>query len=345
MDPQKAQADKANDTHSLESGGDKPAKDDNNPANDQPQETTSADGKVTTTDASGEQSNVKPAAPPAKVSGLKRFWQKFNIYLVLFILVVVLAAGLLVVMTVQSRRIKQIALNPQGLSSDALEQLANTDVTVGDAKQILTVQSNAVFAGSVLVRSNMEVAGSLKVGGSLSLSDLTVSGKSSLNDVDAVNLTVGNNLSLQGSLSVKNGLSVSGSSKFTGDVVVGSLSTGSLSLIGDLNLTHHIVAGGTIPTISKGSAVGSGGTVSLSGSDTSGSVVINTGSSPPAGCFATITFSEAFNSTPHVVITPVGSGAAELNYYITRSTTSFTICTTNVSPAAQTFGFDYVVLA
>jgi hypothetical protein len=82
----------------------------------------------------------------------------------------------------------------------------------------------------------------------------------------------------------------------------------------------------------------------LSGSDTAGSVAINTGSGPPVGCFATITFSESFPNTPHVVVTPIGTAAAGLDYYLTRSTTNFVICSTNSAAAGQSFGFDYVVM-
>jgi len=82
----------------------------------------------------------------------------------------------------------------------------------------------------------------------------------------------------------------------------------------------------------------------VSGSDTSGSIIINTGSAPPAGCFATITFSTPFASTPHVTITPIGSGAAGLEYYVNRSTTNFSVCALNAAPSSQTFGFDYMAL-
>jgi hypothetical protein len=343
MDPSQIQSDKANDVHSLENTDGAADQGDSTTAA-APQETTSADGKTKVTDAS-HVTNTPAPAPPAKPPLLRRLWQKLNIYLLLFILVVVVAVGVLVFLTVRSRKTSQVSLNPQGLSDSALQQLANTDVTVGDAKQILTVQSNAVFAGSVLVRSNLEVAGTLKVGGALSLTELSVSGTSKFKDAQVENLTVGESMNLQGSLAVKGGLSVNGNSTFTGSVVAGSVATSSLTLNGNLNLTHHITAGGTIPAIAKGTAVGSGGTVSLSGSDTGGSVTINTGTAPPAGCFATITFSETFSNTPHVVITPVGSAAADLTFYITRSTTNFTICSTNNAPPGQTFGFDYIVFA
>ena len=322
MDPSQVQSDKENNVHSLEQ-----------------EDAKSVDPNVT--DATGGKSSAAP--PPVKKSFIKTLWAKFNIYLMLFVLVMVIAIGLLVMVTTKSKETDH-SLTSQGLSQDDLKQLASTDVTVGNPKQILTVQSNAVFAGAVLIRSGLEVAGALKVGGGLSIADITVSGTAKISTADIDNLTVSGALNIQNNLSVRGGLTVSGPASFTGGMTVNSLLTGALQLNGDLNLTHHLTAGGTIPSIAKGAAVGSGGTVSLSGSDTSGSIVINTGSAPPAGCFATITFSQKFNNTPHVVVTPVGSGAAELDYYITRSTSSFIVCAANPAPGSQTFGFDYVVM-
>ncbi len=330
MDPSQIQEDKANDIHSLESGG--AAKDSSTI------DATASDGGSL---KGGETEKI--AAPP-KVSFIKRLWQRFNLYLLIFVLMILIAVGAFVYMTIKSKQDNKNSTKSQTLSQDALKQLANSDVTVGDAKQVLSVQSNAIFAGAVLIRSNQEIAGTLKVGGKTSLSDLEVSGATQLNDTEAKNLTVNGALNLQGALAIKNGLSVSGSSSFTGSVTVAALTTGSLQLNGDLNLTHHVIAGGTIPNITKGTAVGGGGTVSLSGSDTSGTIVINTGSSPPAGCFASITFSQKFTSTPHVVVTPIGSSAAGLDYYIDRNTTGFSICSVTPAPAADSFGFDYVAL-
>jgi cytoskeletal protein CcmA (bactofilin family) len=247
-------------------------------------------------------------------------------------------------LTIKGRQDAYKIITTQGLTQDELKQLANTDVTVGQPKQILTIQANAVFAGSTLIRGDLEVAGTLKLGGDLSLTNLTVTGATQLEDAKANNLTVGSNLNVQGTLQLNGGISVAGQSNFNGGLVASSVLTGALQLNGDLKLTHHITAGGTIPGIAKGTAVGGGGTVSLSGSDTAGSIAVNTGSGPPAGCFATVTFSEAFSNTPHVVITPVGAAAAGLNYYITRSTSNFVVCSTNSAPAGQTFGFDYVIL-
>ncbi len=343
MDPSQAQSDKSNDVDSLEKsdGNEAPkgqlpggaAKDGEAPKND--------DG---ITDATGGNSTPAPASPFQHRSFIRRLWDKLNIYLLLFVLVLVIAIGSVISLTIKGKQDAYKIIASQGLTQDELKQLANTDVTVGKPKQILTVQANAVFAGSVLIRGDLEVAGSIKLGGNLSLVNLTVSGESILNEVKATNLTVGNSLNVQGALTLNSGISVAGQSNFNGGIVASSIITGSLQLNGDLKLTHHITAGGTIPGIAKGTAVGSGGTVSLSGSDTAGSIAINTGGSPPAGCFATVTFSEPYATTPHVVVTPVSAASASLNYYITRSTTSFVICSTSPAGAGQTFGFDYVVL-
>jgi len=329
MDPSQIQEDTANDIHSLEN-------------------TDGTTDSPAAIDATGGQAvpatTPQAAAPTPKASGFKRLWKRFNLYLLLFVFMILLAVGAFVYLTIKSKQADQTTPKSQGLSQDALKTLANSDVTVGDAKQVLNVQSNAIFAGSVLVRSSLEVAGQLKVGGKLSISDLEVSGATQLSDVQAHNLTVSGALNLQGALTIKNGLSVSGNSNFTGNVTTASLTTGALQLNGDLNLTHHVIAGGTIPAATRGTAVGGGGTISLTGSDTAGSIQINTGTAPPAGCFVSVTFSQKFTSTPHVIVTPIGSFAAGLNYYVDRSTTGFSICALLSAAGSQTFGFDYIVL-
>lgn len=344
MDPSQAQSDKSNDVDSLAKG------EDNAPSQGQPPAAMPKDGEPPkteggVTDATGVSPGGAAAPTPFQHrSFIRRIWDRLNIYLLLFILVLVIAIGSVISLTLKGKQDAYKIVTSQGLSQDELKQLANTDVSVGKPKQILTVQANAVFAGSALVRGDLEVAGLFKLGGDLSVTDLTVTGATQLADVKANNLTVGSNLNVQGTLTLNSGISVAGQSNFNGGIVASSVITGALQLNGDLKLTHHISAGGTIPKIAKGTAVGGGGTVSLSGSDTSGSIAVNTGSGPPAGCFATVTFSEAFANTPHVVVTPIGTASAGLNYYITRSTSGFVICSTNSAPAGQSFGFDYIVM-
>lgn len=339
MDPSQAQSDKSNDIDSLEkSDGKAPA------SGQPPKEGEAPKTEDGVTDATGGSSGASAPVPFQHRSFIRRLWDRLNIYLLLFILVLVVAIGSVVSLTLKSRQDAFKIVTTQELTQDELKQLANTDVTVGEPKQILTIQANAVFAGSALIRGDLEVAGTLKLGGDLSLTNLSVTGAAQLEDATANNLTVGSNLNVQGTLQLNGGISVAGQSNFNGGIVASSVITGALQLNGDLNLTNHIIAGGTIPNIERGPATGGGGTVSLSGSDTSGSIAVNTGSGPPAGCFATVTFSKAFNNIPHVVVTPIGAASAGLDYYLTRTTTGFLICSTNSAPAGQSFGFDYIVM-
>lgn len=337
MDPSKLQSDSNNDVHSLE-GADTVVEDGKSPntsANDS--------GKEAIHDATRGNASIGSAKPPL----LKRIWQRFNIYLLLFLLVIVVAIAVSIVFFLKN---KSSTLNPkdvinsQNLSEASLKQLSNTSVSVGNSKQILNVGSNAIFAGAVLVRSDLEVAGTIKVGGDLQLPGITVSGTSRFSQLQADDVAISGGATVQGVLLARKGLNVTGNSTFSGTLTAAQVATNSLQLNGELILTHHLTAGGPIPSLSRGGALGSGGTASVSGSDTSGSVTINVGSGPGAGCFATIGFATKFSGTPHVIITPIGSGAASLDYYVNRSTTEFSICTANPAPSGQTFGFDYVIL-
>ncbi len=291
------------------------------------------------------QAGTTPVQPFRNGGTVRRLLGNFNIYMLLFVLLLVLSGigGTLFYLKAHTESTAGNTPQSQSLSQSTLDNLANSDVTVGEPKHTLSVQSNAVFSGSVLMRSNLQVAGTLQVGNSLAINGIRVTGSSTFDDVQITkSLAVTGNGSLQGQLNVQKSLNVNGGGTFLGAVSAPSLTIGSLQLNGDLNLTHHLTAGGSTPSRSNGSALGSGGTVSVSGSDTAGSVTINTGSGPTAGCFITITFTRKFNSIPHMVVTPVGSGAAGLQYYINRSTSQFSICTTNAAVGSTTFGFDYI---
>jgi len=308
-----------------------------------------ASAKVSDATSSTSKQDLSPKTPRASTneSLLSRFWHKFNIYLLIFVLLFVIVSAVAIVYYFK-RNVKTdtpATISQQKLSSDTLNKLASNGVQVGDPKQVLNIQSNAVFAGQVLVKGELQVAGGLKIGGgSLTLPGLTVGGAASINDLQVQSLAIAGNAAVQGQLSVQQNLSVGGNGNFKGGITAGQISTNKLQLVGDLQLTRHIVAGGSIPGRSNGSALGSGGTSSVSGSDTAGSISINTGSGAGAGCFLTINFAQAFSSTPHIVVTPVGSAAGGISYYINRSTSSFSVCTASAPPSNASFGFDYVAL-
>jgi len=304
----------------------------------------SASGGTTT--PSNNAGNSAPD-PSSKGHGpLRRLLSRLNLYLLGLILIILLVLVAAVALYLHSRdKSANTDISSQSLSQSALNQLANSDVTVGDAKQTLNVQSNAVFGGQVLIRSNLEVAGKLQIGSNLSLTGITVSGSSAFDQVQVnKNLSVAGDTALQGQLTVQKSLNVNGGGTFNGAVSAPQLTANSLQLNGDLVLTHHISAGGATPGRSNGGALGSGGTASVSGSDTAGSITINTGGSPAAGCLVTVNFVAKFNATPHVIVTPIGSAAGNLGFYVNRSTTNFSVCTTAAPPASSTFGFDYMAL-
>ena len=327
-------------------------------ANKKPTDDATGGSSIDTTspDALSSAAPVKEApgsgTPDKKSRGvslpgpLQKYRHRFNIYLLLFLLVLVAAGAILIITAMASRETKDpAAINSQNLSSDALKQLSNSDATVGDPKQILNIQSNAVFSGKVLVRDSLEVAGQIRVGGPLSLPGITVSGESNFDQVNVSRaINVGGDASVQGQLNVRRNIAVSGGGTFGGAVTAPQISTSTFQLLGDLTLTRHINAGGATPGRTVGGAVGSGGTASVSGSDTAGFVNINTGSGPGAGCFVTVNFVTRFNGTPRVLLTPVGSEAGILNYYVSRTSTSFSICVSSVPPANSSFGFDYFVV-
>ena len=307
--------------------------------------TTAASASSTSAEVASGARDV--AASPAKKPGiLRRFLNVVNIYLLLFILIIVLTGigSVIFYLKAQNQSTGTSTPGSQSLSQNTLDSLANSDVTVGEPKHTLTVQSNAEFSGSVLMRSNLQVAGTLQVGSNLAINGIRVTGNSTFDDVQITkSVAITGNGSVQGQLNIQKSLEVNGGGTFLGTLSAPSLSVGSLQLNGDLTLTHHVSAGGSTPSRISGSALGSGGTVSVSGSDSAGSITVNTGSSPGAGCFITVNFTQRFNSTPHVNITPVGSSAAGISYYINRSTSNFSVCTTNAAPGNATFGFDYII--
>lgn len=306
----------------------------------------SLEGSAATNGAPTQSTVATPGTPSPDKKNKKKngIFDRFSIYLLLFVLVLIVAGIIAAVSYLNSRSAPSKSISSQSLTQSDLSQLATSDVTVGDAKQVLNVQSNAVFAGQVLVRSDLQVAGKLQLGGGLSVSSLQVAGAGVFGSAQVnQNLNVQGDTALAGQLTVQKGLNVNGGGTFNGAISTTQLTASSLQLSGDLNLTHHITAGGVNPGRTSGSSLGSGGTASVSGSDTAGSITINTGSGPGPGCLITVNFATKFNATPHVVVSPVGAGAGGLGYYVNRSTSSFTVCTTTAPPAGVTFGFDYIV--
>ena len=282
-----------------------------------------------------------------KLSPIKRILKKVNIYLLIFILVIVVAAAITVVNYLNSQKAPvEPDVSSQVLTEDALKQLANTDASVGANSQTLTIQGNAIISGQTLMRGNLNVAGNIQSSGNLQAPTLTVSGAANIGDAQINSLQVATNTAIQGNTTLRD-LNVAGASSFSGAITASKITVTDLILSGNatLEVPNHISFTGPAPTrtITSNVALGSGGTLSINGSDTAGSMNINTGSGTAPGCFARINFNQAFPKQPRVIVSPIGQYAGQTQYYVERSTTGFNICTANAAPANQSFGFDYFV--
>ena len=141
-------------------------------------------------------------------------------------------------------------------------------------------------------------------------------------------------------------LNVSGASNLSGPVTAAQLTVTNLILSGNatLQIPNHLSFTGSSParTINNG-VLGNGGSSSLNGSDTSGTVNVNSGNNPTTGCFISITFQQRFSNQPHVIISPVGEAAGQMQYYVQRDNAGFSICSASVPAANKGFAFDYFV--
>ncbi len=289
-----------------------------------------------------------PAKDPneKKVSPVRAFFRKVNVYLLLFILTCVIAGVIVAVNYFNSQKpVATPNIATQSLSEDALKQLANTDATVGNTSQTLTIQGNAIIEGQTLMRGNLNVAGNFQTGGSIQGPNLTVSGTSNLGTAQINSLQVAQNTAIQGTTTMRD-LNVSGTSSFSGPMTASQITVTNLILSGNakLQVPNHLAFTGPSPGRSTNAGVlGAGGTASINGSDTSGTININTGANTQAGCFMHVTFAQAFSGQPRVIVSPIGAGASHVDYYVNRTAAGFDLCTSNAAPTNQTFAFDFFV--
>lgn len=286
--------------------------------------------------------------PVKKPGGFKAFMHKVDIYLLGFLLIVVLVAATGVVSYLNSKKVpKTAATASQPLTQDALKQLANSSATVGNATQTLTVQGNTILAGQVLAQRDLSVAGNLRLGGNIDTSALTVSGKTNLADAQINSLQVASTTALTGATTT-GALTVAGVASFSAPVTASQITVTSLILSGNalLQIPNHLAFTGPPPgrSISAG-VLGAGGSASINGSDTSGTVNINSGNNPTVGCFVDITFNQAFKTVPRIIVSPFGAAAGVTEFYVKKSLTGFSICGNAAAPANQVFGFDYFIAA
>ncbi|OYW84303.1 hypothetical protein B7Z17_04305, partial [Candidatus Saccharibacteria bacterium 32-49-10] len=267
-------------------------------------------------------------------------------YLLLFILITVISGVVSLVFWFNSQKPPEAAtVESQSLTTEALQQLANTDASVGNTAQTLTIQGSAVINGQTLARGDLNVAGNFQTGGSVTTPGLTVSGTSNLGEVQINGLQVVSNVAIQGTTTVRD-LNVSGVSSFSGAVTASQITVTRLILSGNatLEVPNHISFSGSTPSRSiTQSVLGNGGSASVGGSDTAGTINVNSGNNPTAGCFIRVSFNQNFPSQPHVIVSPVGRAAGAMQYYVERDTNGFSVCSANAPQNNQAYAFDYFI--
>lgn len=282
-----------------------------------------------------------------KQSGLRRLARKANVYFLLFLLCVAIGIIITVVNYVNSQ--KQPApptLATSELTEEQLKQLATTDASVGDVSQTLTIKGNAVIDGQTLMRGNLNIAGNLQTGGTIQGPSITISGTANLGQAQINSLQVAADVAIQGNTTAQ-GLSVAGTSTFNGPMTASRITVSELVISGSgsLSVPNHISFTGPVPNRSVNQAqLGTGGSASVSGSDTSGTINVTTGNGPAAGCMVRINFVQRFATPPRVLITPVGSAGGLVQYYVERDQNGFNVCASVPAPGNQSFSFDYLVM-
>lgn len=319
---------------------------------EKPTEELNALESLSSTDAPDENVKVAPDEVALnkpigkKQSKIRKFFAFFNVYLLIFGLLLVIAGVVFIVSYINSQKEpEQPTTAMQNLTQEQLAEIANGDANVGDPRYVLNIQSDAVFAGNALIRGDLNVAGTLQLGQGLTIPGLTVSGPTNLAATQINNLSVAQGAVFQGAVTMQSDLTAR-NGNFGGTLTASTLNVGNLNLAGNgaLTLSNHIRTAGGTPGRTQNNAVGSGGSTSNSGSDIAGTLNVNTGGGTSAGCFATITFNQRFNRTPKVIVSPVGSGAGSVDYYVDRSATNFSICTSSPAPTGRSFAFDYFVI-
>lgn len=219
-----------------------------------------------------------------------------------------------------------ITINTQTLDSGTLTKLT-IQSGAAETRQQLTISPETLFKNGVTVQGALRANQSLEVGGTLDV-------QKSVTLRDSV--SIGRSLVVRGSVTVGGVLSAS-------SLNVGTLSVASVDASGSLNFGGHLVPRGPQPS-AKSSVATSGGTVTVSGNDTAGTVTITVGNGQlNSGELAIITFTTPFTTTPKVQLTPINAASAKITYYASRNSGFFTIETATIPTTDASYVFDYLV--
>jgi hypothetical protein len=318
----------------------------------QPQDDPS-DGSDAPSDGAAPASNAQtPPKPPTKLRrGTYRPSHKATfIGLAVVIAILGINAGIVVFLIRGQNNGSQVKQDEVTISSAELAKLGVNRDPVGNRGTELVVGPDSRFNGKVTVGGDATIAGQLTLNSTftaatanltkLQAGDAAVSQLNINGDGTASTLNLRKDLNVVGQTKLQGATTVGGNLTVGGTLFANSFTSNFLTSGSTLTIGGHLIIRGVPPTVSPGPAVGSGGTVSISGNDTSGTVAANVAVGAPAGMLASVTFHAPYDSTPHVIISPVNKSPGD--FYITRSTTGFTINIVSGTSSAG-YAFDYIV--
>lgn len=242
------------------------------------------------------------------------------------------------------------------INSEVLDSLGVNKTTIGTEGTSLVVGPDASFNGTLTVKDDVTISGQLNLNEKITATDASLAnldaGETNLTNLNVNGDSTTTNLNLRQNLIVAGSSQLQGPTTLTGLLTVGNSVnvTGNLAVGGTFSMnafqTNTLVVGGRIstrgnsPSVLKGDALASTDTVSISGNDISGTVAVNVGSGSRSGIVAYVSFASAYNTTPHVVITPIGPGVSD--FYVNRSSSGFSIGVGSISSGGH--AFDFIVM-
>lgn len=312
---------------------------------------------------------VSPAAKSVASRPLRRATYRPShkaTFIGLAVVVAILAINVAIVMFVmngQSEEEDEANRTEVTLSSAELDSLGVARTPVGNEGTELVIGPDTQFNGKVTVAGDVSFAGELKINsrfsaadasltrlqaGETSVQQLNVNGDSTASNLNLrENLTVLGLTRLQGPVTLTQLLTVNNNVNIAGNLAVGGILSArgfqASSLVSDSTLTigGHIITRGVAPSVGAGPALGSNGTVSISGNDAAGTIAVNMGTGGGNGIVARVAFRQQYGATPRVIVTGIGRGMG--NLYISRSSSGFSVGVDgSVSPGG--YAIDYIVM-
>ncbi|HEX5456546.1 MAG TPA: hypothetical protein VFW77_04230 [Candidatus Saccharimonadales bacterium] len=313
--------------------------------------------KAETESSEKEPANDSRSAPKPKVAGKRTRRTYRPSHKATFIGLAVVAAILLinsvVIFMVVKRQAKtnQLAQGQVTINQSALDKLGVKRSSVGDSGVELTVNPNARFNGNVKVGGNVSIAGQLILSkrfsasdaslaqlqaGKVSISDLNVNGDGTVTNLNVrKDLAVAGNSRLQGAATFDSSVNITGNLVIGGQLTVNNLHIQSLAVDRTIQLNGHFITSGLTPGVGSGSC----GHATISGNDAAGTVFVS-GNCSGSKIVASVVFRSAYSGYPHVVVTPVCSGATP--YLRSVSSSGFSLgMNGSISGGCQ---FNYVIM-